>query len=143
MKRRIKKYIEGLVSFFSRFFNRHNDSSTLIKTLSTKGLKAGDLIRIRSKEEIDSTLNRWRTLKGCAFMSVMEPYCDTIQRVFKPVTRFVDERDYRVKKSKGIYLLEGIMCQGTPSYGSCDRSCFFFWREEWLERIEEIDEDNK
>jgi hypothetical protein len=51
------------------------------------------------------------------------------------VERFVDERDYRVKKASGVVLLEGSLCQGTELYGPCDRSCFFFWREEWLEKV--------
>ncbi len=97
----------------------------------------GDLVRVRSLPEIQETLNRWGQLKGCKFMPLeMSPYCGTIQRVLKPMERFVDERDYHVKKSSGIILLEGLCCQGTSDYGRCDRSCFFFWREEWLERLD-------
>ncbi len=99
-------------------------------------LKPGDLVRVRSRAEIESTLNNWRQLKGCAFMPEMAPYCDTTQRVWKRMERFVDERDLRVKRSKGIILLEGVLCQGTAEFGSCDRSCFVFWREEWLEKIQ-------
>ena len=54
---------------------------------------------------------------------------------FKPLARFVDERDLRVKKSSGIVLLEGVRCQGTADFGRCDRSCLLFWREEWLEKV--------
>lgn len=68
-------------------------------------------------------------------MEEMEPYCNTKQRVFKRVNQFLDERDYRLKKCQGILLLEGILCQGTRDFGPCDRFCFFFWREEWLERV--------
>ena len=70
-------------------------------------------------------------------MPEQEQYCGTTQRVHKRMERFVDERDLRVKRTKGIILLEGVMCQGTADFGSCDRSCFYFWREEWLEKIEE------
>lgn len=102
-------------------------------------LQAGDLARVRSREEIRATLNRWGQLKGCTFLGPeMSPYCGTVQRVFKSVERFVDERDYRVKKTSGIILLEGVHCQGTSDYGRCDRSCFFFWREEWLEKVDPI-----
>jgi hypothetical protein len=31
-------------------------------------------------------------------------------------------------------LLDGVMCDGTE-HGGCDRSCFLFWREEWLKRV--------
>jgi hypothetical protein len=102
---------------------------------SSPQLQAGDLIRVRSLQEIEATLNHWRQLRGCAFMPDMAEYCGTTQRVLKPMNRFVDERDLRVKKAKGIILLEGVMCHGADGFGSCDRSCFFFWREEWLEKI--------
>jgi len=91
---------------------------------------------VRSREEIEATLNHWRQLKGCSFMSEMAQYCDTTQRVHKVMERFVDERDLRVKKVKGIVLLDGLRCEGTAEFGRCDRSCLYFWREEWLERVE-------
>ncbi len=67
-------------------------------------------------------------------MTEMWKYCDTTQRVLKPLRRFFDECDYRVKTSTGLVLLEGLMCQGTVKF-DCDRSCFYFWRVEWLEKI--------
>jgi hypothetical protein len=97
--------------------------------------KAGDLCRVRSKAEIQATLNPWKELKGCAFLDDMWQYCDTTQHILQPLERFLDERDYKVKKSKGIVLLENAICRGTPVFGRCDRCCFLFWREEWLEKI--------
>jgi hypothetical protein len=91
---------------------------------------------VRSQEEIEATLNHLRQARGCTFMAEMASYCGTVQQVLKPMERFVDERDLRVKKCKGLILLEGVMCQGTTEFGRCDRSCFMFWREEWLEKIE-------
>ena len=100
-------------------------------------LECGDWVRVRSREEIQTTLDRWNQLKGCAFMEEMWPYCGSTYRIFKQVERFMDERDYLVKRCKGIVLLEGVMCKGTKDFGSCDRSCFYFWREEWLEKLPE------
>ena len=70
-------------------------------------------------------------------MPEMLPYCGTIQKVSKRIERFVDEHDYKVKKCRGIVILEGLVCQGTEHYGRCDRACPYFWREEWLEKIDE------
>ena len=100
-------------------------------------LQDGDLVRVRSKKEIDATLDGWNRLGGCAFMEEMQNYCDTERRIFKKVNQFLDERDYLMKKTKKIYLLEGVYCHGTKDFGPCDRSCFYFWREEWLEPIED------
>ena len=109
--------------------------------LSDRRIQAGDWVRVRSLEEIEATLNHWRQLRGCTFMPEMAAYCGTTQRVLKRMERFVDERDLCVKTSKGIVLLAGVMCEGTADFGSCDRSCFYFWREEWLEKISESESE--
>ncbi len=90
-------------------------------------LEAGDWVMVRSLEDIQKTLNRFKELKGCAFLEDMKQYCGTQQRVLKVMERFLDERDYQVKKAKGIVLLDGVYCQGTPVFGRCDRSCLSFW----------------
>ena len=136
MRRTIRRKIESFSGEVQAIFGKSKVSGKSINFPDISDLKPGDLIRVRSKAEILSTLNSANELKGCAFLTEMEPYCETTQRVFKMVERFVDERDYMVKKSKGIVLLEGVYCTGTEFYGKCDRSCFFFWRTEWLEKIE-------
>ncbi len=108
-----------------------------VKSFShAEALKKGDLVKVRPKEEILGTLDPFSELKGCAFLAEMHQYCGTQQRVFKSMERFMDERDYKVKKTKGLVLLENNFCSGTPVFGKCDRSCFLFWREEWLEKID-------
>jgi hypothetical protein len=95
----------------------------------------GDVVRVRSREEIAVTLDPFKELKGCAFLPDMYQYCGTQQHVLKSMQHFLDERDYKLKKVRGVILLENVICKGTPTFGACDRCCFLFWREEWLERI--------
>jgi hypothetical protein len=99
-------------------------------------LKDGDLVRVRSREEILSTLNPFKELKGCAFLPEMADYCESQQRVLRAMQFFLDERDYKLKKVRGVVLLENVICNGTPTFGKCDRCCFLFWREEWLEKVQ-------
>lgn len=103
--------------------------------LKSETLNPGDIVRVKSREEIQTTLNLWNQLKGCAFMEEMWAYCGTTQKVLKRVDKFLDERDYLMKKCNGIVILDGVFCEGTKDFGPCDRSCFFFWREEWLEKL--------
>lgn len=98
-------------------------------------LSAGDWVRVRSEEEIRATLDTFRELKGCAFLPNMAKYCGTTQKVLQPINQFLDERDYKVKKTSGLVTLDGVICKGTPMYGRCDRCCHYFWRVEWLEKI--------
>jgi hypothetical protein len=133
----VKKNLKQFLSKFSNLNSRLKPSSREkpISASQASTLKPGDLVRVRSREEIQATLNSWKELKGCAFLEYMWQYCDTTQQVLKPLERFLDERDYKVKKCKGVILLEGVYCNGTPVFGRCDRSCLLFWREEWLEKI--------
>ena len=96
----------------------------------------GDLVRVRSREEIAATLDARGMLRGCGLMEGMWQYCGTTQQVFKPVTRFLNESDYQVKSARGLVLLQNLTCEGTAKYGRCDRACFYFWREEWLEPVD-------
>ncbi len=135
-ERAIKNYTNGLMNQLAQWLGRGERPSALPGTFSPAGLQAGDLVRVRSPEEIEATLNHWRQLNGCTFMPEMARFCGTTLRVHKRMERFVDERELKVKKSRGIVLLEGAMCQGTGSFGRCDRSCLFFWREEWLQKVD-------
>jgi len=137
----VKKYLKRALtlfkSWYSKILHQNNTSMEEENKSITIHLKAGDWVRVRSLEEIQKTLNTFNELKGCAFLEDMKQYCDTQQRLLKVMERFLDERDYQVKKAKGIVLLDGVYCQGTPVFGRCDRSCLSFWREEWLEKIPE------
>ena len=131
---------------------RYRYASNLISELNVRGLdsiektnmgaakkdfQSGDCVRVRPRNEIKKELDRWNQLKKCSFMEEMWPYCGTTHRILKKVDKFLDERDYSLKKCNGLYILDGVMCNGTVDFGDCDRSCFYFWREEWLEKVEE------
>jgi hypothetical protein len=135
-ERAFRRYSNDLINWFYRLTGRSSKPSAPSTNVSSTRLKAGNLVRVRPREEIEATLNHWRQLKGCTFMPEMVGYCGTTQRVHKVMERFVDERDLRVKRCNGIILLEGVLCEGTADFGRCDRSCFLFWREEWLEKID-------
>ncbi len=136
LKRRLKRLSNRLLN--ARVLSKTKGGAVdSLEERSTLNLKAGTVVRVKTLKEIQATLSFWKELKGCGFLREMWPYCGTTQRVLKPVERFVDERDYQVKQTRGVVLLEGAICQGTELYGRCDRSCFYFWREEWLEEVEQ------
>lgn len=136
VKRIIKRRWIYLRNLFREMINPKSLPLDRVNEMPMKrDLEPGDRVKVRSKEEIQKTLNGWNQLKGCSFMEEMWSYCGSEQIVLKKVERFLDERDYLLKKCKNLVILDGVMCQGTIDFGSCDRSCYFFWREEWLEKI--------
>ncbi len=136
LRRIIRRRLTYLCNGFSELTGSRSMASTSAVTAAVSELQSGDRVRVKSREEIQATLDRWNRLKGTSFMEEMLPYCGTTQQVMKRVSRFLDERDYRMKKCRGMVFLEGVICEGTKDYGRCDRSCYFFWREEWLEKTD-------
>jgi hypothetical protein len=131
----VKKWLKRAYYLSMRWSGVSARQITANKFAPASPFMDGDLVRVRSREEILATLDPFNELKGCAFLQKMYQYCDTQQRVFKSMHSFLDERDYKLKKVRGVILLENIICTGTAAFGQCDRCCFLFWREEWLEKI--------
>ncbi len=133
--RHVKKWLKQ-VYYTALRWQGGSSAQTIVKDFAPAiPFKKGDLVRVRSAEEITSTLDLFKELKGCAFLPEMYQYCGTEQRVLKSMQYFMDERDYKLKKVRGVVLLENVTCTGAPAFGACDRCCFLFWRAEWLEKI--------
>lgn len=97
-------------------------------------LKPGELVEVKSVEEILATLNKRRRCKGLLWMVGMRKFCGKRYKVFKRVETIMLESNGELRKMKNTVLLEGVMCDGSEFCG-CDRSCFHFWREAWLRRV--------
>jgi hypothetical protein len=97
-------------------------------------LRPGELVEVRSKEEILKTLDDHRRHRGLGFSTEMEEYCGRRLRVLKRVDRFILESyPGKVRRLRQTVILEGALCKGLGI--GCDRSCFHFWREAWLKRV--------
>lgn len=133
--RHLRLYLKKAYYSSPSLSGNNERNSAIEKFQHVVPLQAGDFVMVRVLHEIESTLDPFMELRGCAFLEGMKKYCGTSQRVLRPMRYFMDERDYRRKRTRGLILLENVICEGTPVFGSCDRCCFLFWREEWLEKI--------
>jgi hypothetical protein len=97
-------------------------------------LQPGELVEVRTREEILSTLNENGFLKGLRLMPEQLEFCGRRLKVFKRLDRILLESTGEFRKMKNTVILEGSLCDGWG--GQCNRSCFFFWREAWLKRVE-------
>lgn len=113
---------------------------TLDKTpKETLDLKPGDLVQVKSYEEIMSTLNKANKNRGLFFDAEMVPYCGSTRRVRARVQRIIDERSGKMRILPGeCLILEGAICAAKYSERRlfCPRGIYPFWREIWLKRIE-------
>ncbi|HEY9523189.1 MAG TPA: hypothetical protein VIR33_08110, partial [Thermopolyspora sp.] len=104
---------------------------------ATLDLRPGELVRIKSKREIMRTLNADLLNRGMGFEEEMSRYCGRTARVRARVDRCVDERTGRMLTMKNpCIVLDGIVCAGVYNL-NCPREFVPFWREIWLERVDE------
>ncbi len=135
--RRVFGFLRNRIYLIKYIVNRRILKKKGMDTLpAVETFKPGDKVRVKSKEEISRILDGWQHYKGCRYMYEMYRYCGGTYTVYKKVNRFLDEQTMKMMKSDGIYILEGLICEGSWPYPQCDRSCFYFWRGEWLERVE-------
>jgi len=98
-------------------------------------LQPGELVRIKTKEQIEATLNEDRLNRGMGFEEEMARYCGRTARVQARVTKCLDEQTGRLLTMKNpCIVLEDIVCAGVYKV-NCPRQFLPFWREIWLERV--------
>jgi hypothetical protein len=110
----------------------------LTKTPSSRlGLLPGDLVQIRSKEEILQTLDTRSRNRGLSFDVEMLKFCGRRARVLGRVDRIIEESTGKMKTiGSDCIILEGVVCTG-EYHRFCPRGIYPYWREIWLQRVEE------
>jgi hypothetical protein len=102
-------------------------------------LQPGELVRIKPKEEIVKTIDSKRLNRGMGFEEEMAWHCAKTARVARRVERCIDERTGRMLSMQNpCIVLDGIVCEGIYNR-NCPREFLPFWREIWLERVDEGD----
>jgi len=113
------------------------------KRSDKKGMsfKEGDLVEVKSFEEIFETLDNEGRHRGLSFTKEMINFCGKQFKVYKKLERIVLESTGEMRRIRTpTYLLEGVFCDGRY-HGNCDRSCFAFWREVWLKPVSESEDE--
>jgi hypothetical protein len=113
-----------------------NLRGTAVKTPTGQiGLQPGDIVRIKSKKEIEATLNADLLNRGMGFDAEMGRFCGRTARVVRKVDHIIDEHTGRMLHMRSPCLvLEGLVCEGAFN-ASCPRSITPYWREIWLEKV--------
>lgn len=102
---------------------------------SAAPLRSGDVVQIRSREEILATLDARGRLDGLPFMPEMLKFCGQPAVVHKRAERLCDTIDYGPqRRMRDTVLLVGLRCDG-EAHGGCQAGCMLFWNERWLRRL--------
>jgi hypothetical protein len=103
---------------------------------SRLGLRVGDWVLVRSREEILSTLDKNGCLDGLPFQPEMLYFCGRRMRVAKVAHKTcnnIKKDEGRGRRMLDAVHLEGGRCDGAY-HGACQADCVFFWKEAWLRR---------
>ena len=99
-------------------------------------LRPGQLVRVRSKREIESTLNRQFKNRGLSLSGDLLAYSGGSYRVAASITKVIHEGTGELLSLKyPSILLEDVHALGGPLL--IPQNEYFFWREIWLEPLDD------
>jgi hypothetical protein len=90
----------------------------------------GDLVEVRSLDEILGTLDGDGKLEGMPFMPEMARYCGRRFRIVRRADKTCVE-GFDLRRLERTVFLEDLRCDGSAHDG-CQRGCALFWNEAWL-----------
>lgn len=93
-------------------------------------LTRGQLVEVRSAQEIAATLDADGRLDGVPFMPEMAEQCGRRFRVFRRADITCVE-GHGLRRMDAAVFLEDVRCDGSAHDG-CQRRCLIFWKEAWL-----------
>jgi hypothetical protein len=102
-------------------------------------LRPGDLVEVRTPDEILQTLDADGTVDHLPFMPEMVQFCGRRFSVSARVVK-VCATEFRSSmrgfRSDDVVLLDALRCSGAAHDG-CQKACMIFWREAWLRKVED------
>ena len=100
-----------------------------------RGLQVGDLVEVRSREEILATLDEDGRLDQLPFTPQMLELCGQRFRVFRSAHKTCDTiENTGIREMNDAVHLGDVRCDGR-AYGGCQAACMLFWKEAWLRPV--------
>lgn len=103
------------------------------------GIQPGELVRVKSHEEIKRTINTGSKNRGMWYDHEMVKFSGHEYRVARRVDKIIDEVSGKMLHMKQpCVVLDKVWCTAeyTHSRLMCRRAVTTYWRENWLERVE-------
>ena len=110
-------------------------------------LQPGESVRIKSRSEMEATLDHKRTNRGLKVCYEMTRCCGGEAEVRDRVDRMINERTGQMLELRNTVTLRNIkkrttmpdsQCLCANETGDCPRGELMYWREIWLERANAV-----
>jgi hypothetical protein len=107
------------------------------------GLQAGEVVRVKSRDEIVQTLGQNGRNRGMSITNEMTRCCGKEAEVRVRVNRIIEEKSGRMRLLQNTVMLRNVRgdptvceeCLCSDEVGDCPRGELMYWREIWLERV--------
>jgi hypothetical protein len=98
--------------------------------------RAGDLVEVRSADEILATLDRTGAVESMPFMPEMLRYCGQRFRVRAVAHKTCEtaRQSLVARRLESTVHLEDLRCDGS-AHGGCQAGCSLFWKDAWLRPV--------
>ena len=101
----------------------------------TLNLRVGELVEVRSEDEILATLDDNGELDALPFMPEMLQHCGQRFTVYKVANKLCDTMTRTgMRRMRDAVHLAGVRCDG-QAHGGCQTACLIYWKEAWLRRV--------
>jgi hypothetical protein len=103
----------------------------------TPPLRPGDLVEVRSAQEILATLDANGAVEMMPFMPEMIRHAGKRYKVSHRVDRICDTIGRTgSRRMRATVYLEDVRCDGSL-HGGCQAGCKVYWKEAWLRRVDD------
>jgi len=97
-------------------------------------LRMGEVVEVRSQEEILATLDSRGEYECLPFMPEMLRFCGQRFTVLKLAVKVCETvKGTGMHRMRNTVVLEGTACDGS-AHGGCQAACLILWKEAWLKR---------
>lgn len=121
----------------AKLFGEHTRGTQEKTPTEFLGLQPGEMVEVKSLEEIVATLNEKGRNRGLHFSPDQRPFCGSRFRVRSRADNFIAEGTGEMKHLKNTVILEDVCCDSSCfAFGGCYRADLLYWREIWLRRVE-------
>jgi hypothetical protein len=104
-------------------------------------LRVGDVVEVRSAEEILATLDENGEFEDLPFMPEMLQFCGQRLTVHKSAHKLCDYiGGTGLRWMNSAVHLSGVRCSGV-AHGGCQTGCSLYWKEAWLRPVAVSDVD--
>ena len=98
-------------------------------------LQVGDIVEVKSLQEIIETLDKNGKNRGLHFSLDMAEHCGKQFRVRSRLDRMILEWSGDLRQLKNTVILENVYCNCPYTFGGCQRLAYQYFREIWLRKI--------